>query len=249
MLVGDQPELIEAIVRKVAQAVSIPVGVKLSPETGFPRIIDMARRIKNAGGKFINCSNNAVVIAPPDIYNRGKSKWQFLSGNPFAAGSGSWLRQIIYKQIATIAKYVPDIDLIASGGITCPEHVIEAMMLGAKATQTVTEVLYQGRSSIRRQKQFLARYMTEQGYNSPEEFVRAAQEYIIAPETMDFKQGKMFAVVDSLKCTGCGRCVDHVCLAMTMEDTTARVIVDDCLGCGMCVALCPEGAVSLDQKA
>jgi dihydropyrimidine dehydrogenase (NAD+) subunit PreA len=65
LLVGDQVDLVTEITEKVVRAVSIPVGVKLSPETGFPRIVEMAKKIKEAGAKFINCSNNAVVIAPP----------------------------------------------------------------------------------------------------------------------------------------------------------------------------------------
>ena len=155
---------------------------------------------------------------------------------------------IVYKQIAAIAKFVPGIDLIATGGLTVPEHVIEVMMLGAKVTQTVTGILYAGRGLIRRQKQFLTRYMMEQGYHSIEDFIGLGLNYIEPAERMDFKPGKIFAEVDPLKCTGCGLCTDHICLSSYMEDGIARVNIDDCLGCGMCVALCPEGAVSLKQK-
>ena len=146
VLVGDHPDLVEEITRSVVEAVNIPVGVKLSPETGFPRIIEMAKAVKNAGAKFINCSNNAVVIPPPDIYNGGKSQMPFLGDNFFCAGSGSWLRQIVYKQVASIGKFVPGIDIMCTGGLVSPEHIVEAMMLGAKATQFVTGMMYEGRN-------------------------------------------------------------------------------------------------------
>lgn len=75
----------------------------------------MARRIRDAGAKFINCCNTAVVIAPPDIYNKGRSKWPSIDGNPFVAGCGSWMRMIAYKQVAVVAKYAPGLDIIACG--------------------------------------------------------------------------------------------------------------------------------------
>jgi dihydropyrimidine dehydrogenase (NAD+) subunit PreA len=248
LLVGDQIDLVADITEKVVRAVKIPVGVKLSPETGFPRIVEMAKKIKQAGAKFINCGNNAVVIAPPDIYHGGRPKWAFMDANPFVAGSGSWMRMIVYKQIAAIAKFVPGIDLIATGGLTVPEHTVEAMMLGAKVTETATAVMYGGRGFIRRQEQFLTRFMTEQGYHSVDDFIGLGLKYITPAERMDFKIGKIFAEVDPVRCTGCGLCADQMCLAINIVDKIARVNVDDCLGCGMCKALCPKGAMTLKQK-
>lgn len=247
-LVGDQPDLAENIARAVVRAVNIPVGVKLSPETGYPRIIGLARRIKDAGARFVNCGNNAVAIAPPDIYNGGKTKWPFMDANPFVAASGNWLRMIVYKQVAGIAKFVPGIDVVATGGLVTPEHVVEALMLGATVTQGVTGMLLSGRRLIRRDVQFLTKYMNETGYQSVNDFIGLGLEYVKPVNKVDFMQGRIFAEVDSLKCTGCGRCTDHICLALYMENGIANVKVEDCLGCGMCVALCPDSAVTLREK-
>jgi hypothetical protein len=41
----------------------MPVGVKPSPKTGFPGIVDMAGRIKKAGGAFINCGNKCGIYS------------------------------------------------------------------------------------------------------------------------------------------------------------------------------------------
>jgi len=247
-LVGDQPHLAERITGAVAEAVNKPVGVKLSPETGYPRIVELARRVRDAGAKFVNCGNGAVTIAPPDIYDHGKPKWPFMDGNPFVAGSGTWLRMIVYKQVAAIAKFVPGIDVIATGGLTAPQHAIEAMMLGAKATQRVTALLYDGRRSIRKDIQFLTRYVKEQGYQSVNDFTGLGLEYVRPINNIDFMPGKAVAEVDPLACTGCMQCTDHVCLAMSADHGVAKVKIDECLGCGMCVALCPEGAVTLRER-
>jgi dihydropyrimidine dehydrogenase (NAD+) subunit PreA len=247
-LVGDQPHLAESVTRAVAEAVNKPVGVKLSPETGYPRIVELARRVKDAGARFINCGGGAITIAPPDIYGHGKPIWPFMDGNPFVAGSGNYLRMTVYKQVAAIAKFAPGIDVVATGGLTVPQHTVEVMMLGAKATERVTALLYGGRQLIRKNIQFLTKYMKEQGYRSVNDFIGLGLEYIKPINKVDFMPGKVVAEVDHLICTGCMRCTDHVCLAMSADHGVARVKVDECLGCGMCVALCPEEAVRLRER-
>jgi dihydropyrimidine dehydrogenase (NAD+) subunit PreA len=250
VLIGDQIDIVENITNKVVQAVHIPVGVKLSPETGFPRIVELAKKIKEAGAKFINCSNNAVVIAPPDIYNGGKSPWPFMEENFFCAGCGNWLRQIVFKQVTAITKFVPGIDVMCTGGLVTPENIIEALMLGAKATQFVTAMMFEGRNTIKKYIRFLEKYMQEQGYASVSDFTGLGLKYIKpADEVVDWKTGKIYAEIDTDKCNGCRRCVNQICLATYIEDNVAKVDATKCIGCGMCVALCPQGAPVLRERS
>ena len=56
------------------------------------------------------------------------------------------------------------------------------------------------------------------------------------------------AVVDSEKCTGCGICVD-VCPAGAIEVNEQAVInIDACTGCAVCVSECPNEAIIIAQK-
>ncbi len=50
--------------------------------------------------------------------------------------------------------------------------------------------------------------------------------------------------VDNAKCTGCGSCVD-VCpqQAITMHDDLAMINEDLCIQCGTCAEICPVGAI------
>ena len=226
-LIGDQPDLAESITRAVVQAVNIPVGIKLSPETGYPRIVEVARRVRDAGARFVTCSHCAVTIVPPDIYRSGKPKWSFMDGNPFVGGCGNWLRLIVYKQVSAIAKFVPGIDIVALGGLGVPEHIVEAMMLGAKVTPLVTDVMYDGRSLIRKHIRFLTKYMKEQGYQSVNDFIGLGLEHVKPINKIDFMPDRVFAEVDPLECSGCARCTDHVCLATYMENSVAKVKVED----------------------
>jgi Pyruvate/2-oxoacid:ferredoxin oxidoreductase delta subunit len=145
---------------------------------------------------------------------------------------------------------VPDIDIVACGGISTPEHMVEAMMLGAKAVQIVTPLLYHDRKLILRDVRFLERYMDDQGYSAVRDFVGLALEHIKPADELNstYDEKMLFAYVDAEKCKGCGICVDSICIALTEEDHVARVNAHFCAGCGMCVAICPHDAISLRQK-
>ncbi|MBN1363494.1 MAG: 4Fe-4S binding protein [Syntrophaceae bacterium] len=50
--------------------------------------------------------------------------------------------------------------------------------------------------------------------------------------------------IDKEKCVGCGVCV-NVCPqeAISIVDNKARIDADKCVDCGRCVQVCPQGAI------
>jgi dihydropyrimidine dehydrogenase (NAD+) subunit PreA len=246
-LLSDHGDIVEQITENVVKAVSIPVGVKISPETGFPRVVELAKRIKDAGARWIQVVNMAVGIAPPDIYNRGRPLWPFADGNPFVSASGSWLRIKCYTDVAAINKFVPGIDIAAAGGLVLPEHVVEVMMLGARLTQLCTGVIERGRKLIRLSDDFLKKFMVEQGYQTVEEIIGLGQQYIKYNEDVDLMAGKIVAKTDESKCNGCGVCVDNICIARYREKKIVKTREEKCAGCGGCILCCPTNAIKLVQ--
>ena len=243
--VDEHLKLVEEIVTKTVKAVQIPVGVKLTPgEFGYPRVLGLVRRFRDAGAKYVQVSNSAHAIAPPDIYNRGKSRYPYSDGNPLTGLSGAPLRPECYRDVASIAKFVPGIEIATSGGFLRPEHAVEVMMLGANLAQFCTGLMFQGRKLLRRTTKFLETFLEEQGYGSVEELVGLGVEYVKPVDKIALVDA--IAEVDQAKCTGCGICTDHICLAMERrEDGNAQANTDLCFGCGLCVATCPTQAVKL----
>ena len=55
---------------------------------------------------------------------------------------------------------------------------------------------------------------------------------------------KGVAFVDSDKCKGCKMCMKLGCPAITFEDNKAKINDTLCVGCGMCITVCPFDAIS-----
>ena len=230
------------ITEAVTKAVKVPVGVKWSPESSFPPIVSLTKQVRDVGARFVTSLNMASGFAPPDIYNGGRPTWPYLETHPAGGIAGNWLRHILYKHVANIARFVPEVDIFATGGLVCPEHFVEAIMLGAKATGTCSGIFFKGLPLIRKSVKFLTKYMEDQRYDSIEEFRGLALKYISYPEEVDWKIGKLFAEVDPVACDGCGLCTQTLCDASYIEDGVAKVRREDCGGCGICLLTCPHGA-------
>jgi len=68
-------------------------------------------------------------------------------------------------------------------------------------------------------------------------------------ELIKGKSVRQTAYIDHAVCTGCGRCV-QVCPqgAVTLVNSTAHVDRDACTGCGICVTECPKTAISMQNR-
>jgi dihydroorotate dehydrogenase len=247
-LMVEHPDVVERIVGAVVRAVDTPVGAKFSAETGFPRIVGLARRVRDAGAKYVHVGGAAVGIAPPDIYDRGRPLWPFMDGNPFCLTSGSWMRRVCHRDVAAVKRFVPGLDIAASGGLVTPEHCIEAMMLGASVTQICAGVMEQGTMLLSRANSFVDGFLRKQGYGSAQELVGLAQQYIKHPEELDLEPGRVVAEVDQEKCTLCGHCWNNMCIAIRADRGAVRIDGEKCLGCGACTIACQADAVRLVRK-
>ncbi len=249
-LLGDSPALLTPVVEAVVKAVKIPVGVKLTPETGFPRLVGIAESIKRCGARFISGINSPLTCCPPDIYNQGKAKWIGIENNVICAALGPWDRFLCYRNLATISMFVPGIELTAIGGLVEPEYVVETMMLGARICEFSSGLFWRGTKIIEDTIDFLHKYMARMGYKSVEDFIGLGIKHFRPIEEIDWRMEDFVSTVDDLKCIRCGACATSICEARTLKENPLRIEVNEdmCYGCGLCQSICPASAVSIIEK-
>lgn len=244
---ADRPEELSKVLRAITSVVKIPVGFKMTPESGFPRFLYIAKAAYEAGARFVSCSNAPICVNPIDIYNRGRpaSEAYPIAKNQFVGlvGGGRFIGR---KQVAGIKLLVPELEVVGITGILKPEDVVDYIMLGAQITELSSGLMWYGGRYIKRVKRFLEQFMKEQGYGSIDDFRGLALKDFAADATkIDYAFGQRLAVTDESKCTGCGFCVDSQCYASYLEDGIAMVDSDECTGCGLCVHICPYEARTL----
>jgi len=245
VLLGDSIPLLLPVVEEVVKAVKIPVGVKMSPETGFPRLVGLAESIKKAGVAYISGINSPLTAGPPDIYNGGKGKWPQMEGNAICPALGPWDRFLCYRNVAAITMFVPGIDVAAIGGLVEKEHVIEAMMLGAKITELSSGIFWRGTDFIKESIEFLEHYMDTQGYSTVDDFIGLGIQDFRPVEELDWRLGEVVPEIDDSKCTRCNICAKNICFART---STIELNEEYCSGCGLCAAICPLKAITMVEK-
>jgi len=250
-LLGDSPALLTPVVAAVVKAVKIPVGIKMTPETGFPRLVGLAESVVKVGAKFITGINAPITCSPPDIYNDGKAKWIGIEDNMICAALGPMDRFICYRNLASLSMFVPGVDLAAVGGLVEPEHVVEAMMLGAKICEFSSGLFWRGTDLIKDTITFLEKdYMPRMGYKSVNDFIGLGVKHIKPVEEIDWRMEDFVSTVDERKCVRCGICCNGICDARSLKENPLRVYVDEemCYACGLCQAICPEHAISILEK-
>ena len=246
---GEIPEVLAPITKACVDAVKIPVGVKPSAEAGFPKCVALAKLVADAGAQWVTNITSPITVAPPKIYEKGKTPWDVVHFpiNPFAGVSGPNDRYHCYKDTVTIALFVPEIDICAVGGLVNPEHCVEVLMMGAKTVGLSSGFFWKGRKLITDSVKFLNRFMDEQGYKEIKDLVGIGLKYVKpVDDSIDWKVGKIAAKVDEEKCIKCDVCSDGFCpVPVKGGDDFPVIDKTNCQGCGYCVAICPAGALSI----
>jgi ferredoxin len=69
------------------------------------------------------------------------------------------------------------------------------------------------------------------------------------PRPAEYFDSNYYAEVDGGLCTGCQTCGDRCEMeAISYLDDVAAVDIFRCIGCGLCVSTCPDGAIQLYEK-
>ncbi|MBN1188755.1 MAG: dihydroorotate dehydrogenase [Dehalococcoidales bacterium] len=164
---GSHPESAALVTAAVRAATSLPVWVKLTPNTAD--IAAVALAVEQAGADAIVLINTLKGMAI-DIKNRRP-----VLGNITGGLSGPAVRPVALRMVYEVAAAVSTIPLIGSGGIMTAEDALEFFMAGASAVQVGTANLINGRAPLE-VLQGIEMYLRREGFDDIREITGIARK-------------------------------------------------------------------------
>jgi len=237
---GNDPEICYRQVQAVKKAVSLPVGIKLTPTTH--NMVPIAQACERGGADFLTIANSVRSFAGVDI----------ATGIPklcaYGGYTGPAIKPITQRHVSEVARAVK-IPISAVGGISTWEDVVEYMMIGATTVQTCTGVMWHGYGFFQEILQGLSEYVEREKLDSLESIRGKALPYIVAIDELA-KRPPLYAQVDPEKCINltkggcelCGKCCFYGAIEFAPKLVLHR---QNCDGCGLCTEICPAGALKL----
>ena len=221
------------------KAAKLPLLVKF-PST-MSTLADAVKAAEACGADGVVLCNSMSGFAGVDI-ETGKPRQGTLGGY-----SGAAIKPLIQAKIIECARAV-QIPIVAVGGINTWQDVVEYIMLGASAVQTVSAVMWQGYDAVQRMNERISEFMDAKGYKTIEQ-MRGIALPLIGDYDSVLHQPACSAVIDTNKCIACGKCV-RTCFYDAISKTGGTMYIDPsrCDGCGLCTQLCAMDAVRLQPK-
>lgn len=164
-VIGQDPDLVKKITRKVKSAVNIPVFVKLTPNVNDIR--DIAKAAKQAGADGISAINTLSGM----LINIEAKKP--ILANCFGGVSGPAIKPIAIASVYKIYEEV-DIPIIGVGGLTTGKDVIEMLMAGASAVAIGSAIYYRGINVFQKILNEIQDWMKENKFSSIQELIGIA---------------------------------------------------------------------------
>jgi dihydroorotate dehydrogenase (NAD+) catalytic subunit len=164
---GSEPVSAARITAAVRRATTLPVWVKLTPNTAD--VVKIARAVAGAGADAIVLINTLKGLAI-DIRTRRPQL-----GNATGGLSGPALKPVALRMVYEVAGEIKDLPLIGSGGIMTGEDAVEFLMAGATAVQVGTANLVNPRAPVEI-LEGLCSYLSREHISSIGELVGAARK-------------------------------------------------------------------------
>tara|TARA_R110000751_G_scaffold189187_4_gene295293 strand:+ start:86288 stop:87598 length:1311 start_codon:yes stop_codon:yes gene_type:complete len=250
--VGQVPEYIEMVSRWCKQYTDLPVIVKLTPNITDVRY--PARAARKGGADAVSLINTINSIVAVDLDN--------LAPVPTIDGKGSHggycgpaVKPIALNMVAEIARDVETHGLPISGigGINTWRDAAEFIALGCGTVQVCTAAMTYGFKIVQEMTEGLSDWMDEKGYQSLEDFQGKA-----VPNVSDWQYLNLNYVtkarIDQDSCIKCGRChiacedTSHQAITNMVDGARMFEVIDEeCVGCNLCVSVCPvEDCITME---
>ncbi|MEK7450104.1 MAG: 4Fe-4S dicluster-binding protein, partial [Planctomycetota bacterium] len=228
----------------VKWAVKIPVVVKLTPNV--TDITAIASACVKAGADAISGINTVKSLGGIDL-NKLEPLPSVNGYSTFGGYGGAGIKPIALRCVAEIAQTVK-VPVSASGGILTWGDAAEFILAGAGTLQVCSGIMLFGYQLIEDLTNGLQQYMNRKKFASIKNMVGLVQPKIVKFGQLKLRQS--YAVINNMKCLPECRlcaisCQDAGFQAITMAGDKVCISKSKCDGCGLCLAICPAGAISL----
>jgi dihydroorotate dehydrogenase (NAD+) catalytic subunit len=166
--VGDDPEMVSTIVKKIKSNTHKPIIIKVG--IGGIDVVKIAQVARDAGADAITAINTIRAMAinietlMPVLSNR------------IGGLSGKSIKPVSIRCVYEISKNL-GIPVIGCGGIFTWEDAVEFMLAGASAVQLGSVIGYKGVSAFSNITRGIKRYLERKGLKNATEIVGLAQKY------------------------------------------------------------------------
>jgi dihydroorotate dehydrogenase (NAD+) catalytic subunit len=137
---GSDPAAAACVTSAVRKATSLPVWVKLTPNTSD--IVGLARAVVDAGADALVLVNTLKGMAV-DLKTRRP-----VLGNITGGLSGPAVKPVALRMVYEVFRAIKDVPLIGSGGIMNADDALEFILAGASAVQIGTANLVNTRAPV-----------------------------------------------------------------------------------------------------
>ena len=251
--VGQVPDYVEMVARWCKENTRMPVIVKLTPN--ITDICQPARAAKKGGADGVSLINTISSIIGVDL--------DVMAPEPHTDGKGTHggycgpaVKPIALNMVAQIARDTETSDLPISGigGITTWKDAAEFLSLGAGNVQVCTAAMTYGFKIIDELNSGLSNWMDEKGYTSVNDFIGKAVQNVTDWQFLNLNYVVKANIHQDL-CIKCGRChiacedASHQAITNMVDGKRHYEVIDEeCVGCNLCVNVCPiENCITMDQ--
>lgn len=244
--VGTDPALVARYTECVRRGTDRPVLAKMTPNITNMELPALAAIRAGADGlAAINTIKSVTGLSLPSL-----APQPAVGGKSAVSGySGDAVKPIALRFIHDLAvcPELAGVPLSGMGGIETWHDAAEFIALGCTNLQVTTAVMQYGYRIITDLTGGLSAFLKESGYQSLGELVGRGLEHLVSADELD-RSTVSYPIFDREKCLGCGRCAvscfdgGHQAIQFG-PDRRPRLIGSKCVGCHLCMLVCPGVAI------
>lgn len=250
--VGQNPELVAQYTQATIKGTHLPVLAKMTPNIGNMEI--PARAAMSAGAAGLAAINTIKSIMNVDL-GSFVSAPEVVGKTSVGGYSGKAVKPIALRFIHDMKKSLElqNAPISGMGGIETWKDAAEFLALGCENLQITTAVMQYGYRIIDDLIEGLKLYLSSNGYKNVTEIIGKALPSIVPADDLE-RDSILFPKFNREDCIGCQRCYvscydgGHQAIKMDEITNTPILLAKKCVGCHLCIKVCPVGAIEQGKR-